>query len=189
MSKHSLRLFIGFYLPPEGLERLRQFDLDAKMKLPLNSRKMPELNMHLTILFLGEQNMADLANITNCLEQITKKLDVFRQTFNEIRADQDVNPRLVWWRTDSHSQGPLQHARKAISNNLRDVGISFPKRREGGDGHITLIRIKESGKNISLPIQSCFFRCVVSKIHLVSSKLTNTGAIYDNIQSFTLVNR
>lgn len=124
-----MRLFIALPLPKQMLEAMKQTQ-ENWANQGMKGRFSPEQNLHITLVFLGEQSEENCRKIENILEDLpfapfalsTSQAGAFR---NLLYAGLDVSPAL----------GAYVKKLKAA---LRQAGISFDDKRFFA--HITLVR-------------------------------------------------
>lgn len=156
--------------------------------LDLDIKPVGDIDIHLTIRFLGHISPSTVEIMKSILQNIGQTMSKFEIEIHGLGAFPSISkPRVIWVGLSKGSEY-LHHIRKTIDNeirrrNLRDV---FEDQHEFSP-HITLARIR-SLKNIHLFYELYkqysdykFGSSTVTKIKLKQSILTPQGPIYKDL--------
>ncbi len=184
-----IRAFIAIELPAKIIEGLKEI----QDKLKNGNNKVvwvkPE-NIHLTIKFLGDIEVAKIDSIAVLLEDAAAKNRSFDVSVKGVGGFPTIdNPRVLWVGVEEDGANLIQ-----IYNNL-EQGLSilgFKKGDRPFKPHLTLGRIKflkdkkglkerlERFKDITLG------KCGVNGICLFQSRLTPEGAVHIKLKEYRL---
>jgi RNA 2',3'-cyclic 3'-phosphodiesterase len=183
-----VRLFIAIPVPAEAASALREAAVPVSAKLPL--RLLPTVNLHLTLIFLGEQNEKQLEQIV----QFMKKVPVSAAQRKAIPPLIELKHFAVYPRG---SDPPRVLAAEAAAGGeqlgllhrilIEGIPASFNRKQSSGQlyrPHITLarwtrksaIRIKPS---LALAGHSLGITFKPQQLVLYRSQLSREGASYD----------
>ncbi len=177
MLKNSRRLFIAINIPESVRNELAA--LNSFLKHPA-VRWTPRQNLHITVHFIGQTELNELALIAGKISATADKTPPFSMTMENIKViRKGKNPVMIW---------------AALKENeiFSDLALRFHQELSG-DGsrkpnpHITLARIKE-GKGLEIPalpeIRKISFD--VRNIELMESANRPSGPVYNVAGSFNL---
>ncbi|MBN0986224.1 RNA 2',3'-cyclic phosphodiesterase [Amphritea pacifica] len=142
-----------------------------------NLRLLPVEQLHLTLLFLGDQPHTICDSVRRAFEQLTLQPFTIR-----LRGIGQFRSTVIWLGVECPQ--PLQQLQQTISLSLQQQNIPFEARRF--HPHLTLGR---SRKPLTPPEVKCFsealqeqeFSFTLSSILLKKSKLHATGAIHSTL--------
>jgi 2'-5' RNA ligase len=150
---------------------------------------VPDKNLHITLNFLGDTAEELLADIAQCIENITKRSTSFYLSLHSFGVFRNLHdPRVIWIGCDPCPE--VEQIKKELDNTLAILGFE-PENRTFSP-HITLGRVKiihqqnQLAQLITMHKDTFFQSQKVDKIILYESKPTATGATYLLIEEFFL---
>jgi len=155
-----------------------------------NVKWVHDINLHLTLKFLGDTDVEELKRIEKGLQEAASRFKPLNIGIVGVDAIPNTNsPRIVCANLsgDVHR---LTDLAEAVEEELAKVGV--PKDIRKFFPHITLGRVKSfKGKSKLLMELRQFHKkelagLVIDKIHLVKSELMPGGAIYEDLAAVTL---
>lgn len=175
-----MRCFVAVKMPIEFSRRI--CELSKEFKGLVHFRPVKSENMHITLLFLGEQNEAVVKDIKKAMDRI--RLSPFEILFDEVGFFGSRNfPKVIFLKGYSEYLLKIQQDMK---NEFERVGFNFDKKPFRI--HLTLLRVKKLyDKDAFLykinSINKLFKREEVKfdTIHLIKSTLTPEGPEYETI--------
>lgn len=179
-----MRAFIAIDLPDAA--RAALFALQAGLKI---GRLVPEENFHLTLAFLGDQQMPVLEDLHLALEQINPP--AFELTFSGVDCFGGGKPRTL--HAVAAPSPALKDLRHKIDGAIRDAGIERP--REKFVPHVTLARFGLLSEEEMAELREGIARRVGAKLgpfpvesfSLVESRLRkNEPPIYEELAAYPL---
>ena len=174
-----MRLFVSIDPPKEICQLLAERVPDIP-----GIRKVKTEQIHLTLLFLGEQSGDNIHRIREALDEI--RFEPFEVTVNELGVFPDSgNPSVLWAGLEESSD--LIRLQKEISDVLSKFTKSENEARSYKP-HITLARLKnisatECREIISEPFDSITFR--VTGFKLKKSVLRKSGAEHETLKVYS----
>ncbi len=177
-----IRAFVAIPLP----ERVRA-GLATTLEGLRSGRPVDEENLHLTLLFLGEQDDEALAEVHEQLSGIVEA--GFELTLAGLGTFGSEQPRTLW--LGVRAEPRLIALQKAVSRTVRKAGLDLPHRRFVP--HVTLARFRQGE-----PVGEGFARFVsghagltlpafpVRRFSLLASTLRPKGAVYDELANYPL---
>jgi RNA 2',3'-cyclic 3'-phosphodiesterase len=175
-----MRLFIAAPLPVPVLRAIQNYQ--SQYDFP-GVRPVPETNLHLTLLFLGETPEESLPIIGQKLEEILVTHPKFNLSLKEISPGPKLkSPRLIWIRFEENPA--FEKLVKALSKALPEAGNTHPELIP----HVTVARIKKDIlSGIELPVikPTEFPVYEVDKIALWQSELGSPHPHYSVLKEFS----
>ncbi len=176
MSEHA-RTFVAveISLPAELRTILRQFREMGRAVKAADSAAM-----HITLKFLGDTPMEELAKIAKAVESALGNCEAFELESKGIGAFPHWGrPQVVW--AGVVPEEPLVQIADALENTLEPLG--FPKERRAYHPHLTLARIKAKPpaelKQIADAHETQSFGTqIIDTAIYYQSELEPTGAVY-----------
>lgn len=181
----TFRAFIAVDLPDsirsslgEAQEMLKLHQFRAKWVRPQN--------IHLTLKFLGNTDVAQIDNIVAVMAQATKDCTAVSLTAKGIGVFPDIRrPRVIWAGLKGKLE-ILQEIQQTLDLCLADLG--FPKETRAFNAHLTLGRVK--GKINPARMKAAIVELEgfesrpfdVNRIILFKSDLRPGGAVYTRVQ-------
>jgi len=182
-----VRLFVALEIPPEVRERLTSLVQDLRAAAPQLKWVRVE-NLHLTLKFMGEADIAKLATIRSALSGVRSREAIeFRVGRLDFFPDKK-RPRVFWVGVEAEPE----LARLASDIDTALVTLGFPREERAFTPHLTLARLE--GTRLSEKFREAIakratqeFGSVQAEFHLIGSKLRPMGAEYTTVQSFPFV--
>lgn len=171
-----MRLFFGIEIPNDEKERITH--LKDRMKINGKVKWVETENLHITLLFLGEQILEE---VLKCLlDRI--KIPSFLISLKGVGFFPNEKRQRVIWIGVGKGKENIIELYNALSNQLSS--INFEKEKEFSP-HITIGRIKFGNIEIQgLNYESRDFK--VDEFVLFKSELTQKGPIYTKLERFKL---
>lgn len=181
-NKNALRTFLAIDSNDE-LKELQEETLSKLDRMGFKANWTKPENIHLTLFFLGNQTMHNLAEIAYKLgERIsgfpTFVFDVYEIGFFEFKNE----PKIIWFGVSEEKK--LNGLYNESKGSLINAGLDV--KEEHFVPHITVGRIKnypEHWKSLLKSISFESIRIPVDSIGIYSSKLTKKGPIYSKLYS------
>ncbi|MCS7250295.1 MAG: RNA 2',3'-cyclic phosphodiesterase [candidate division WOR-3 bacterium] len=179
---NKIRSFIALEIPEEIKNEIYQYIENFKKdNLPI--KWVEKENLHITLVFLGEQDL----NFLNKVKEILKKLSSNFKSFYINLANfgffpNAKKPRVFWIGIKKNKELIVKMAEE-LNRELKKIGFK-PEEREFSP-HLTIGRFKavfNSEKYLSLKYESKDF--LIDKITLFKSTLTPQGPIYEVIENY-----
>ncbi|WP_321320639.1 RNA 2',3'-cyclic phosphodiesterase [Labilibaculum sp.] len=148
--------------------------------------------LHITLLFLGETDIEEIAVITDKLKTIGGDFDAFRLNLKSIGAFPSIeHPRILW--TGINSTSGLYELQMKILIQLKKEKVTDDYKYTP---HLTIGRIKGGVKNPE-KIKKCLLKLkdwedsdlLIDKFVLMESLLTKDGPVYHVLETFSLKNQ
>ncbi len=176
----SVRAFIAVRVPCTRAVRalLRRIaELDGPVK-PVE----PE-NLHLTLRFLGDTPLTDIAAIGEAVRRAAASQTVFSDELCGVGVfPREERPRVVWLGLDN----PVawSELRAAVDRELAPLG--YPPEPQAFTPHLTIARVKGRPPEglrelIARHAQTVFGEFDVAQLELLQSELTRNGPIYTTL--------
>jgi len=186
----AIRSFLAFELPEEIKRVVTEISGEAR-KLPIQVRWVKVSSIHLTVVFMGDVEEADLPGIQEVVGQVCHGYAPFSLAVNGMGIFGPVrNPRVLWIGLEGHVDR-MARFRHALHAGLKPLGIREEKRPFRP--HLTLGRFRK-GPNPGTVIDRFLSRyqdlsspeCSLEKLVLFRSQLGPGGAIYHKLHSWPL---
>ena len=187
----AIRSFLAFDLPveikktvEEVLYKAKQFDLSIKW--------VPLMNIHLTIVFMGNIKEEDIRDMGKGIEKICSQTAIFNISLDNMGCFPNKrNPRVLWLGLEGEIER-LSFFRDEIQKQLIPFGITPEKRPLRP--HLTLGRFKKPDKKNALKVEELIesFKDISSSAQTLPeliqfrSDLKPSGAVYTKIASWPL---
>ncbi|MBN2596088.1 MAG: RNA 2',3'-cyclic phosphodiesterase [Marinifilaceae bacterium] len=148
--------------------------------------------LHITLLFLGETDIEEIAVITDKLKTIGGDFDAFRLNLKSIGAFPSIeHPRILW--AGINSTSGLYELQMKIFIQLKKEKVTDDYKYTP---HLTIGRIKGGVKNPE-KIKKCLLKLkdwedsdlLIDKFVLMESLLTKDGPVYHVLETFSLKNQ
>ncbi|WP_461631094.1 RNA 2',3'-cyclic phosphodiesterase [Labilibaculum euxinus] len=148
--------------------------------------------LHITLLFLGETDIEEIAVITDKLKMIGADFDVFRLNLKSLGAFPSIeHPRILW--AGINSTSGLYQLQEKIRIHLEKSKVSEDYKYTP---HLTIGRIKGGVKD-SEKVKKCLLKwkewedneLLIDKFVLMESLLTKDGPVYHVLETFSLKNQ
>jgi RNA 2',3'-cyclic 3'-phosphodiesterase len=179
---HTRRLFVGIPLSAPLKKRLRH-ETSHYSSWPLVP--IAENNLHVTVLFLGFRNEADLPLLSEQIEVVSASIPTFEMRFDQITFSPNRDrANLIWLSGETNEE--LRLLRQGLEQGL---GYTLPERKSFRP-HVTLARVKRQAWR-SLPEQPALEKSVnyvepVGSIVLFESLAEDGKRRYQPLAEFPL---
>ena len=150
--------------------------------------------VHLTLKFLGDVDAGLLEGILAAMERAARGTGSLSLALSGIGAFPSAkSPRVIWVGLGADLD-PLRELQARIDREL-DETCGFPRERRAFAPHLTLGRTRENisadeRRRLGTALAEAALEAQVSwevgEVHLIRSKLTPSGAVYDVLGSGTL---
>jgi 2'-5' RNA ligase len=185
-----MRLFIAIHLPDPALDHLGKVQAALRTVI-VDANFIRNLNLHLTLKFLGEVDEPRLQSLQEALERTTGGGAIGFQATGLILFPPSGDVRIVAAHVGGAGGEQLNLAQSVIDRATR--GFGQPTEPKRFVPHITLARARNSlPAKLRLPmngaVKSHFPGPTVSvrQFHLMQSEPSPTGSRYRLIRSFSL---
>ena len=186
----EIRSFLAFELPADIKKTVKKV-LGEVRQSDLNARWVKAENIHLTVVFLGNVNTAEVESIGEKVRGVCRGYGTFDIALKGIGCfPNSRRPRVLWLGLDGDIKR-MSHLRDALQGSLRDFGIKEEKRPFRP--HLTLGRFRSPLKKSSdLEVVLSNYGEVESQVeslgelYLFKSDLKPGGAVYTKLKSFPL---
>lgn len=182
------RLFIAAAMPPGARADISRLAAELRARARVNLRWTPDENLHLTLRFLGETVVGEIAGIAAAMETATADVPAFSVSFGKLGTFGGRRPRVLWL---APSEGAAELAALAgrIDEALCTVGV--PSREGAFRPHLTLARVRRGDQRTAAPAldeliggaEIPHIEYAVSGVELVRSELGSGGARYSVLRS------
>lgn len=186
------RLFIAIN-PPEKLRDLLQQQQYRLFELGLKVKWVERENLHLTLEFLGDTELAKLSTLRNILSQAVESSDALSLRLKGMGAFPNLHqPRVIWAGLEGQVS-KLVELQQRIRQGLQDGGLPFD--RKPFNPHLTLGRVKDirpgfSSEHLNQVISSIKDQpsesWSVNRVDLMQSELGGPAPRYTILESFYL---
>lgn len=174
-AAETLRLFVGTSLP-DAVIRAARHAAAVHLRLP-GWRALPELQWHLTALFLGDRPAAELPEIRRTVRAIAAETPRFNVANGRLVTMPQERPYMLWVRFDPNPVLTALHQRLAAALGLP------PDARDPYWPHITLARSSSTMPPI-LEESVCLERLTIDHLTVFSSHLHPAGSVHRPLASY-----
>ena len=188
MTEKLLRTFIAIPTPVEVRSKKNML-YSTLEDSPATINWVKNMQLHLTIKFLGHTPESTINKIIEDVEKLTSGLKPFEITIESTGCfPVPERPRTLWMGVNGDLD-PLNELFMKIENLLELLG--FPKEEQEYKPHITLARIKYPQKwtpDVSKFLKSSYdpIDFPVDRVQFLSSELLPTGTVHTLLKSFPL---
>jgi len=190
----ALRLFLAIDIPFRVRETITAIQNRLKT-LGFKISLVRPGNIHLTLKFLGDIPLGEVANIKKSVSEAVDSISVFEVALDGVGVFPNLKkPRVLW----VGLKDPHKHLNVLQENiDAKMMKLGFPRERKHFAPHLTLARIKHAKGKIkesfedlkreveSVPLMDAeFFQ--VDSVRLIQSELTPKGSIYTVLEKFPL---
>ncbi len=180
-----MRIFVAVFPPPEVREKV----LASARRLPSGDRVRwirPE-NVHLTLKFLGDVEDEIMDYLCAALGEVCERHTPFDTRLEELGAFPSARRARILWVGIGAGSDRLRSLAADLDAALAPLGFEPEKRPY--TPHLTLGRTRGRPASFdpSYDVGSFGFR--VRHVELTESTLTDKGAVYRTLKSFTLERR
>jgi len=182
---NTKRLFIALPVDPIlGRDIFKKF---STLDLPWEKlKKTSDIQLHLTLKFLGETNIEKIPDIISALEKIKMPFKDIELEIDKAQIFNERQPKVLSLHIKDNKN--LQALYETIEQMLFDDGLSDKEARRFA-AHLTLARVKKAS---DFEEYKDFNNWQINKIfsinyfELMESELTKTGPVYTALQTFDL---
>ena len=181
----TIRTFIALELPPSLISLLAKVQEDLQ-SMGLRAKWVRPENIHLTLKFLGNINLADIDNIGGAMVDAVGEIETFNLVAEGIGVFPGIKrPRVIWVGLKGQVQ-LLFAMQRLLEDNLAALG--YKKEKRPFKGHLTLGRFKQSVKpNTIRRVLQEFGNLTIEeftarRVIFYKSDLKPTGAVYSQLQ-------
>ena len=180
MQPQTIRAFIAIALPQEVTAVLAQLSQSFAKQIPDRAvRWVTPDKMHLTLRFLGETAVSQLATIEAELDRVTANYAPFSPSLHEAGCFPNRKRPRVIWAGLAGAERPLQALKRDIDTFLQPMGWALEDKRPF-NAHLTLGRVNNARQlqhiNWNVPVKKVAWQ--VTAVHLIQSQLRPQGPIY-----------
>jgi RNA 2',3'-cyclic 3'-phosphodiesterase len=188
-----VRTFIAIDLSDAMRERIADVEDQLKVKcsaIPI--RWVPVENIHLTLVFLGDISVLNLALLEDALQIELNGYSSFEINVGQIGAfPSNQRPRVIWVGVEAPKE--LFEIQAKIENRLHHLG--YPREDRHFSPHLTIGRMARGGSPRDLKTTSHVLHSLrigfignelVQEICLFKSDLKPTGALYSRLATVKL---
>ena len=183
-----VRTFIALDLPAAIRDQANRLQQLMRQRCPGVRWVKPE-QMHLTLKFLGNTRVEQVATILTLLDRITRSIAPFVLDIGGIGAFPTLrNPKVIW--AGISAEARLVDFHQCIDTELEQLG--FPKEKRSFSPHLTLGRVKDG--TCRKKLVSCIEQystehigtATASRVIFFRSDLTPSGPVYSVLGEFSL---
>lgn len=136
--KDSIRLFVAAELPPTLIAKLQEQQQHFKHDA---IRFVPRQNLHLTLYFIGNVPLEELAGIKERIAAVAHRHQPFLLQYEQTEpGPKPTFPRLIWARFTTHP------AFESLSLELTEALSQQPPKKQKPIPHVTLARFRKDAK-------------------------------------------
>ncbi len=184
----EIRSFLAFELPTDIMSVIVRVSKDLR-KTTLDVRWVKEINIHLTMIFLGNIQTEDIEPIKEAGRKICTSYGPFSVFLSGMGCfPHSRNPRVLWLGLEG-DLGRLSGFRNALQEPLAPFGVREEKRpfrphltlgrfRKQGDKRGLLEDVLEKYQDLKSP------ECVLDRLTFFKSTLKPGGAVYTKLASW-----
>lgn len=184
------KVFFAIQINPQIRAQLASFRYKW-LKLPI--RWVTSVNLHITLLFIGQAKIEDIGRLSETIHDIARVHNSFILEFNKIKLQPDADrPNLLW--VEGEKNKDFSRLNRDIEDVLKAERLYFsstPRSKEQIP-HITLGRVRkwqwqqidpEERPDINEPLS---LKIPVNEITLVESKMRRQGPEYFILETASL---
>lgn len=178
-----MRLFIGIPVPDELKQRILPFQQELGR---LGDIKLVEpVNIHFTLKFLGEVGEGRVNELCEVLTNLNEHFARFGVSLRGLGAFPSAKEARIIWIGLSNGGDELGAAASLLDSELSKIG--FPSEQRPFSCHLTLGRVRETGRNPALQRfieenkNTEFGTMKVDRVLLIKSVLGPDGPKYEEV--------
>ena len=184
----EIRSFLAFELPTDIMSVILRVSKDLR-KTTLDVRWVKELNMHLTMIFLGDIRTEDIEPVKEACKKICGSYGPFSVSLNGMGCfPHSRSPRVLWIGLEG-DMARLTEFRNTLQKPLAPFGVREEKRPFRP--HLTLGRFRKS-RNMGGVLEDILKKhqdvkspeCVLDRLTFFKSTLKPGGAAYTKLASW-----
>jgi len=178
---NQLRLFFVIDLP----EHLKEESLILAKKEEKDIwRWTPKENLHLTLIFIGYLDEAQLPKVLEAGQNVCRKKSSFILKARSINYGPENNSRMIWLNLEKND--PLASLKNDLEKALSEREVNFSREYREFHPHITLARLKLGCIKPSHQIRKDYIEdFLVKEMILMASNLQKSGPKYTVLQKFS----
>ncbi len=188
MDKNIVRTFLCVPVSKEIVSKKNMlFSTIEHSRIKINWVK--NVNLHLTIKFIGQTPESSIKKIIYSIASITKDLTPFKLGIKGTGCFPNIRKPKTLWLGVQDDYLPLSKLVERVESNLFKLG--FARETKVLIPHITIAKINYPQKNI--PDVSTFLKSSydvidlnVNRLQLFSSELLSNGAVYSLLKTFPI---
>ena len=188
----KLRLFIAINLPENLNKKINQTVETLQSLFDVPMRFLDSAQWHLTVSFLGYQDVSAVDLINQALKKTTAicaapviELENLSYGPQEKNKSGPKNPRMIWIEGSDKTSNQLDALRKVLESNLVDAGVNFRMENRTFQAHLTLARFEIMPKGGLPKLERQFsYQFEPTSLDLMESKLYRSGARYSLLAGF-----
>ena len=190
----QIRSFIAIELPEPVKIGLKQIQDVLKSSGPVSAKWVDPNSIHLTLKFLGNVPVDNIAGIITMTEQAVEAVKPFHLEIGKLGCFPNLRRVQVVWVGIAGDLDPLQLLAKKLEDNMAELG--FPPEGRPFTPHLTLARIRDDatpdqrralGEIIAGIKSESNLIFNINSISLMRSQLRPSGAVYTELHSFALL--
>lgn len=184
------RIFIAINLPKEIKQKLTALQEELSQFVP-KVKWTKEANLHLTLVFLGEIDIAKTQKIYQIAKEIVSDIKPFKLKLKSLGVFPEIRKAKIIW-VDVLDDAILKNLNQALYRKLTTQGFVLDKREF--TPHITIGRIKERTPYLKSALitllnkhkETEFGSFLVESLELMESQLNEEGPEYRVLESIEL---
>jgi len=183
------RLFVAIKVVP-GEDLLEQYQRFRKWFRTDRISWVDEAHMHVTLRFIGDTPEEKVEAIHRALSKVQPSYSAFRLSIRGTGIfGSSYKPRVLWFGVDD-SDGLLVKMEKDIAGVLEEAG--WPDDRQNFVPHLTIGRIQfirirnKLNEKVEKNRDKHLMDMEVNAFHLIESRLTPDGLVYQTLHSYPL---
>lgn len=184
-----MRVFVAIDLPSDLKEKIFAVSQKVAKQIPL--RLVAKENLHLTLVFLGEQSESRVEDIKKALNSVVSLFSSFHLILGDLAVfPNNKRPRGIWFNVGGQKEKLFSLYKKIVDGLLKE-GLTIEQKYLNFSPHCTIGRIPEKIKmpgNITQKISWVNLKedFLVEKVILFQSKLSSKGPEYFKVEEFSL---
>lgn len=187
----KLRLFIAINLPENIKDEIAKKVDALKSGFSFPIRFLNRENWHLTLVFLGYQDVQDIEAIMNAIQATAQRstaeplVELTTISYGPIDERRKTAPRMIWLNGSVRTSEKLSAIKKSLEANLRANGVNFQNDYPNFHAHLTLARFLSQPRANLPPIEKPInLKFTARSLDIMQSHLKRSGAQYEVLQSF-----
>ncbi|HNT33508.1 MAG TPA: RNA 2',3'-cyclic phosphodiesterase [bacterium] len=178
-----MRTFIAVEVPGEIKQKVREVQ-SALQRSGFSLRWVQPENMHLTLVFLGEVEGSLVSPLSEVLDEVTSRRQVFEIRIGGLGAFPNEKSPRVYWVGLLEGSSELCALQKEIQDGVRRLNIPLEKGRF--HPHLTLGRCRDNRAPGAIPgslREAVLGTTKVCAVHLIRSQLGGSQPVYSTLHS------
>lgn len=178
MEKRN-RIFVAFPLNDFGSDKFFQFKEENKASTGLKWTR--QINLHITLYFIGETNPTDLEGVLNVFADYKKSFPAFSLEFKRYILKGKINkPRMLW--TEFKKSDSFSESTKQLKSLFSPYMLASTAHKDPIP-HCTLARIKGTNEIVKLNLTTEIFPKIIQINHpeLWQTTHDDEGVLYKRL--------